>query len=147
MAKEESDDVVEMKSGKPSCAILADRHTRLAEGVRDMLETAFQTVYTVADSETLREGASQLLPSLIVLDLALAGGDSQRLLHDIKERSPSTLVLVLTVHDERVVAELALHAGASGVMLKRCIAQEFMPAVDAVLHGEKYISPDIGVAV
>lgn len=135
-----------MESEKLSCAILADRHTRLAEGVRNLLETVFQNVYLVADTSTLREGTSQLLPSLIVLDLSLAGCDSSRLLHDIKERSPSTHVLVLTVHDERVVAELALRAGASGVVLKRSIGQEFMPAVDAVLQGEKYISPDIGVA-
>lgn len=140
------DDVVEMESKKLSCAILADRHTCLAEGIRDLLETAFQNVYLVADSSTLREGTTQLLPSLIVLDIALAGLDSKQLLRDIRERSPATRVLVLTVHDELVVAELALHAGAHGVILKRSIGKEFMPAVDAVMHGREYVSPDIGVA-
>jgi len=135
-----------MEPQGPNCAILADRHTVLSEGLRDLLETAFQTVFVVADSLTLQEGASRLLPALIVLDLALAGRDSAQLLEEIRTLSPETRVLVLTVYDEASVARLALLAGAHGVLLKRCIGNEFMLAVDALLHGEEYVSPDIGLA-
>lgn len=110
-----------------------------------MLETAFQTVYVVADTSTLREGASRLLPALIVLDLSLAGRDSAQVLGDIKNLSPATRVLILTVYDEASVARLALLAGANGVVLKRCIGADFMHAIDAVLKGEQFISPDFGV--
>lgn len=136
-----------MEPENPTCAILADRHAVLSEGVRDLLETAFQTVYVVADTSTLREGTLRLLPTLIVLDLSLAGRNSTQLLEEIRDRSPSTRVLALTVHDEAAVAQLALLAGAHGVVLKRCIGSDFMPAIDAVLLGEKYVSPDFGLAV
>jgi DNA-binding NarL/FixJ family response regulator len=50
-------------------------------------------------------------------------------------------VLLLSVHDERTVAEGALAAGADAVVLKRCLATELMPAIDAVLAGRRYLSP------
>jgi len=117
----------------------------LSEGIRDLLETEFQTVFVVSDMPTLREGTLRLLPSLIVLDQSLAGRDSASLLEEIRGLSPKTRVLVLTVHDQAAVARLLLHAGAHGVVLKRSIGNEFMQAVDTVLLGEEYTSPEIGL--
>jgi len=136
-----------MVSNSPKCAILADRHTLLAEGIRDLLETAFQTVYLVADTPTLREGTSRLLPALIVLDMSLAGHNSLRVLQQIRELSPASRVLVLSMHDDAAVARMALSAGAHGVVLKRSIGEDFMHAVDAVLQGVEYVSPDIDMTV
>jgi DNA-binding NarL/FixJ family response regulator len=125
----------------PTCAILADRHLGLAEGVRGLLEAAFDTVYIVADLESLREGAKRLSPTVVVLDLPLAGGEVNELLHEIHELSPNSRVIVLTVHDQATVAKLALAAGASSVVLKRCVSSDFMPAIDAVLLGKEFVSP------
>ena len=130
-----------------SCALLADRHTVLADGVRGLLEADFETVYTVADEPSLRRGAQQLAPALIVLDLALAGLSSIRLLQDLHEVSPASRIIVLSVHDDAAVARMAFEAGADGVVLKRSIAHDFLSAVSAVLRGERFVSPDIeGVA-
>mgnify|MGYP003693628541 CR=1 FL=1 len=52
-------------------------------------------------------------------------------------------MLLLSVHDERTVAESALAAGAHAVVLKRCLATDLMPAVDAVLAGKRYLSSGI----
>jgi len=125
-----------------TCTILADRHVALVEGVRDLLETAFQTVYLVADTSTLREGVLRLMPALIVLDLSLAGHDSAAVLQEISDLSPATRILILTVYDEPSVARMAIGAGAHGVVIKRCIGSDFMPAVDSLLRGEEYVSPD-----
>lgn len=56
-----------------SCAILADRHPALSEGVRNLLESSFQNVFIVADGRSLRDGAQRLLPALIVLEISLPG--------------------------------------------------------------------------
>jgi len=110
-----------------------------------MLETAFHTVYLVADLQTLRDGAERLLPTLIVLDLSLAGRNSEKIFKEINRLSPDSRVLVLTLHTEPNVARHALHAGAHGVVLKQCIGNDFLAAVDALLQGEDYVSPDFGV--
>jgi DNA-binding NarL/FixJ family response regulator len=133
-----------MEPQQPTCAILADRHLGLAEGVRGLLETAFQTVYVVADPDSLREGAQRLAPALIVLDLSLAGCDFSPLLQKVRELSPGSRVIVLSVYDQATVARLALAAGADSVVLKRCVGSDFMPAIAAVLRGEAYVSPDFG---
>ena len=60
-----------------SCVLLADRHQRLTEGVRGLLETAFGTVVMVADEASLLEGASRLRPDVaIATDLLLLSNSS-----------------------------------------------------------------------
>jgi DNA-binding NarL/FixJ family response regulator len=134
-----------MKPQNPTCAILADRHTALIDGIRDLLETDFDAIYVVADVQSLSSGAQRLLPDLIIVDLSLGGGDLPGLLQRVADLSPTSRVVVLTVHDEPAVPRLALAAGAHGVVLKRCVGTDLMPAIDAVLQGQRYISPDFGI--
>ena len=136
-----------MTHQSPTCAILADRHTALSEGIRGLLETAFQTVYTVADTQSLKEGALRLLPAVIVLDISLESSGFPRLLSEIHELSPESRVLVLSVHDQPNVAQTALACGAHSVVLKRSIGSDLLTALSAILRGEKYVSPGFGISV
>ena len=124
----------------PKCVLLAERHHRLSEGVRGLLETAFGGVFMVADQTSLMEGAERLSPALVVVDVSLAQGDIADLLHSIRERAPAAKVLLLSVHDEPAVASAAFAAGADGLVLKRAIATDLLPAVDALLAGQRYTS-------
>jgi len=124
--------------------LLADRHHRLSEGIRGLLDTAFGGVFMVADQASLMEGAERLSPALVVVDASLAQGDMTDLLHSIRDRAPAAKVLLLSVHDEPTVAAAALAAGADGLVFKRAIATDLLPAVDALLAGERYVSPAAG---
>ncbi len=53
-------------------------------------------------------------------------------------------MLLLSVHDEPAVAAAAFDAGADGLVLKRAIATDLLPAVDALLEGKRYGSPVAG---
>ena len=128
---------------KGSCVLLADRHHGLRDSVRGLLETAFETVFMVANEASLMEGAGRLKPAVVVLDLSLSAGDLRGLLGRIGTRAPDAKVLLLSVHDERTVAESALAAGADAVVLKRSLVTDLMPAVDALLAGQRYLSPEI----
>ncbi len=126
------------------CVLLADRHHRLSEGIRGLLDTAFAGVFMVADQASLMEGAERLSPALVVVDVSLAQGDMSDLLHSIRDRAPSAKVLLLSVHDEPTVVDAALAAGADGLVFKRAIATDLLPAVDALLAGHRYVSPVAG---
>jgi DNA-binding NarL/FixJ family response regulator len=126
-----------------SCVLLADRHHSLSEGVRGLLETAFDSVFMVGDEPSLLEGSQRLRPPVVIIDLALAAGDVDGLLGRVAERSPQSKVLVLTVHDEPSVADAALRAGAHGVVLKRAIATDLLEAIGEVLAGRHYVSPSL----
>ena len=123
--------------------LLADRHLGLRDGVRGLLETEFETVFMVADEDSLLQGAARLTPPIVVLDLSLAGGDLRGLLARVTERSPSSKLLMITVHDEATVAEAALAAGAKAVVLKSRLSTDLLPAVDALLAGRRFLSPGL----
>jgi DNA-binding NarL/FixJ family response regulator len=126
-----------------NCVLLADRHHGLSEAVRGLLETTFDKVFMVADQGSLMEGAERLGPQVIVVDLSLAQGDSASLLRKLRERAPDAKLLLLSVHDEPAVTSAVVAAGADGVVLKRSIATDLLPAVDAILAGQRYVSPAV----
>ena len=130
-----------MGNASMNCVLLAGRHRELSEGVRGLLGTMFAGVFAVADEGSLLEGAARIQPNLVVVDLALAGGDIAGFLKALKRRAPETKALLLTVHDEPTVVSAALAAGAEGVVLTRAIATDLLEAVEAVLAGGHYSSP------
>ena len=125
-----------MTTQKGRCVLLADRHHGLRDSVRGLLETAFETVFMVADEASLLEGVGRLMPAVVVLDLSLSAGDLHGLLARVGARAPGSKVLLLSVHDEPTVAASALDAGADAVVLKRSLVTDLMPAVDALLAGQ-----------
>ncbi len=120
-------------SEKPlSCVLLADRHHGLTEGVRGLLETAFGTVVMVADEASLLEGAVRLQPEVAIVDVSLARDSGLGWLQELRQRCPDLKVIVLSVHDEQSVYRAAIAAGADAFVLKRSIATDLLPAIDAV---------------
>jgi DNA-binding NarL/FixJ family response regulator len=51
-------------------------------------------------------------------------------------------LILLSVHDEPTVREAAKIAGADAFVLKRSIAKDLLPAIDAVRAGQWYVSPN-----
>jgi two-component system secretion response regulator SsrB len=120
------------------CVLLAERHHGLSEGVRGLLETMFEVVVMVADQPSLFESAERLAPALVVVDLSLARGQDRGWLGRLRARCPDTRVIVLSIHDEPSVQREAVKAGVEGFVLKRAIATDLLPAVEAVLAGRHY---------
>ncbi len=115
-----------------SCVLLADRHHGLTEGVRGLLETAFGSVVMVADEASLLEGAARLQPDVAIVDMSLAQSNGLGWLRVLRQRCPDLKVIVLSVHDEDCIRNAALEAGADAFVLKRAIATDLLPVVDAL---------------
>jgi DNA-binding NarL/FixJ family response regulator len=108
-----------------------------------LLQTTFDTVVMVADETSLLESAERLQPMLAVVDLSLAGGDSLHWLKSLRAVCPSLKLILISVHDEPSVCQAVFGSGADGYVLKWAIATDLLSAVDAVLAGEKYVSPKV----
>ena len=130
-----------MKERDLDCVLLADRHYRLMEEVRSLLGSTFGVVVMVADELSLFESAKRLQAPLAVLDLSLTPGEGPALVRRLRFRFPNLKLIVLSVHDEPFVTHTVLQAGANGFVLKRTIGADLLPAVDAVLAGQRYVSP------
>jgi DNA-binding NarL/FixJ family response regulator len=123
-----------MSKSATKCVLLADRHSGLAEGIRGLLETAFGTVVMVADAASLLDGANRLQPDVAIVDLSLGRERSLDWLRALRAQCPDLKVIALSVHDEANVRRAALDAGADAFVLKRVIASDLLPAVDAMLR-------------
>ena len=125
------------------CALLADNHQDMLEGIRGLLETLFKTIVMVADKESLFEVTEKVKPDLIVMDLALPENQEVDIVRELKDRNSDLRCIILSVYDEPTVLEKAIEAGAGGYVLKWEAATDLIPAVQHVLKGGTYISPSI----
>jgi DNA-binding NarL/FixJ family response regulator len=129
-----------MYAATTACVLIADRQNGLFERIRGLLETTFNQVFIVTDKSSLMEGATRLQPTVILVDLSYAAGNLAGLINELREHAPAAKHLLLSVHDEPTVIAAAIAAGADGMILKRAIGSDLMPAIDALLAGERYFS-------
>ena|SRR5215217_2277613 len=125
------------------CVLLADSHHGLSDGVRRLLATSFETVVMVADEGSLLEVAQRLQGDLVVIDIGLPQGSCINFLQDFRRRFEKIKIIIIGVYDAPIVAQTALSAGANGYVIKRSLATDLLNAVDAVLIGQQYISPEV----
>ena len=97
----------------------------------------------VGDEASLLEGTARLMPLVVIADIAMAQGDLDNFIARLISRSPDSKIVLLTSHDEPSVAVAAARAGAHGIVLKRSMGAELLSAVDEVLAGRRYVSPEM----
>jgi len=83
---------------------------------------------------------AELHCDLALIDLSLQDTTGIELTRDLKTRHPELPVLILSMHDESVYAERALHAGARGYLMKEEITSHILEAIRTVLSGRVYLS-------
>jgi DNA-binding NarL/FixJ family response regulator len=127
-----------MKEGR---VLLADGHSNVLEGLREMLAPLFEAVVMVADERSLLEVAERLKPELAVVDLSLPVSDEVNVARRLKSHHPELKVIMLSVHDEPAVLKAVMESGAVGFVLKRSAATDLIPAVQEALQGRTYVSP------
>jgi DNA-binding NarL/FixJ family response regulator len=134
---------------KPHRVVLAEDHTIVREGLRFILssETDLQVVGEATDGFEAIRHVRACKPDLVLLDLSMPKMNGMDAIKEIKRASPSTRVLVLTVHKTESYVLAALRAGADGYVLKEGTAAELALGVRSVLQGHRYLSPQISATV
>jgi DNA-binding NarL/FixJ family response regulator len=125
--------------------LIADDHEVVRAGVRGML--ASQPDWDVcAEAEDGRRAialAVVLKPDLAVLDVAMPGLNGIDVTRRLRSLLPKTRVLVLTMHQQEIMVTEALNAGALGYVLKSDPVDVLVTAVQHVLAGQTYVSPQL----
>ena len=81
-------------------------------------------------------------PDIAIVDISLNGPGGLELIKNLKAQGIKVPVLVLSMHDESLYAERVLRAGASGYITKSEASSEVRAAIQKVLSGDIYLSPD-----
>lgn len=124
---------------------LADDHTILRAGIKALLEVEPDMV-VVGEAEDGRSAvklACQLLPDVVLMDIAMPLLSGLEATRQIKRAYPEVKVLMLTMHDNEDYIRQALANGAMGYILKDASTHELLDAIRAVHRGEAVLSPAI----
>ncbi|MFH1596820.1 MAG: response regulator transcription factor [Pseudomonadota bacterium] len=135
-----------MKAG----ILLVEDHQIVREGLAALLEKQpdLKVVGQAADGRTAVRLARELRPAVVVMDISLPDLNGIDATRQILEENPGVKVIGLSVHADRLFVKGMLQAGASGYLLKYSASQELIQAIQLVLAGRIYLSPEIaGVVV
>lgn len=96
-----------------------------------------------SDGLSAVQSAEQLKPDLILLDIGLPKVNGIEAARRIRELSPGSKILFASAYRSWDIVEAALAAGAGGYIVKTDAGKELLPAVDAILRGQHFISASL----
>lgn len=125
--------------------LLVDDHVLLRQALQLLLELhrEIEVVGQVSNGREAVESVSSQAVDVVLMDMRMPGLNGIEATRQIRKRSPSTRVLIVTgITDDDQVLE-ALRAGAAGYMLKQSDIDELLIAIRAVHHGNPYFSSSL----
>lgn len=130
---------------KPTRVVIADDHALVRAGIRALVEK-IEGMVVVGEAGNGREAVelvSELQPHLMLLDITMPEGGGFAVLDHVTKNFPEIRVIVLTVHEAGEYAMRALREGAAGFLPKSAASAELENAIQTVIRGEPYISPEM----
>ncbi len=125
--------------------MLADDDGRFRQYLGTLLakDASVTLVGEAADGEAVLRVVNQLHPDLLIVDVVMPGLNGIETTRRALASSPRLKVIVCSLHDDRRMVDAALHAGASGYLLKDHLDQELSPALSAIARGETFLSASL----
>jgi len=125
--------------------LLVDDHAMIREGLRSLLDKqpGMEVIADADDGRKAIELVREHLPDIIVMDITMRGLNGIEATRQITQEFPSVKVIALSIHSKRRYVTDMLSAGASGYVLKECLFDELVQAIQAVVTGGRYLSPRI----
>jgi DNA-binding NarL/FixJ family response regulator len=134
-----------MPPSTPTTAIsvfLIDDHPAIRMALRDLIEEeAHVTVCGEASSADVafRE-IETLAPDVAIVDISLDDAYGLDLIQNLEAQHPDLQSIAFSKYNERVYAERAIRAGASGYVMKSEPTSQVLEAIRRVDDGELYLS-------
>ncbi len=122
---------------------IADDHPMLVEALRTLLEPHFDIAGTANSGDAILAALPAARPDALLLDLNMPGRSGLDLLPVLVRGFPALRILVVTMYVDRVLAEASLLAGAHGFVPKDSHVDELVVALNEVLAGRRYVSPNV----
>ena len=122
--------------------LVADDHAIVRDGLRQLLN-AQQDMEVTAEAEDGQEALKKvksLRPDVILLDIAMPRLSGLEVIALIREASPGTQVVVLSMHAKETYVKQVLASGALGYVLKASPSTDILEAIRSAHRGEYFLS-------
>ena len=128
---------------------LVEDNRELREGISSLLkiDSRFQCMKLYANAESFLDEIDESDIDVVLMDIGLPEMNGVECVRKLKEVSPSTHVIMVTVfdHDDKIFQSIC--AGASGYLLKETPPQQILTAIDDIMNGGAPMTPRIAKRV
>jgi DNA-binding NarL/FixJ family response regulator len=125
--------------------LLADDHNLVRAGLRALLQALpdVEVVAECADGREALAAIATLKPDIAILDITMPGLNGLEAAARVARDTPSTKVVIVSMHSAESYVAQALGAGVAGYVLKDAFVDELPLLVRSITRGETYLSPAI----
>lgn len=129
----------------PFRVVIAEDHALVRAGMRALLQKieGIEVVSDVGDGWEAVKSVQTDTPDLVLMDIAMPGLNGLDATSRIVKESPTTRVILLSMHANEEYFQQALEVGASGYLLKGAELAELELALRTVARGETYLTPAV----
>lgn len=129
-----------METGKIK-VLLVDDHMVVRAGFKMLLASQYYIgeIVDIERGELATKEYKRFGPDVVVMDLSMPGIGGLETIRRLCKHYPNVLILVYSIHDEKIYVERALQAGAKGYVSKNSAAEVLAEAVAVIASGNRYI--------
>jgi len=129
--------------------LIVDDHPLVREGLISILKPAVQYEVTgqAGNGRDAIQMVKNLKPDLVLLDMGLPDKSGIELSREIRQISPPTRIMIISMHSKVEYIVKAFEAGATGYMTKESATARLLPGIARVLNGEYFMDGSVSHAV
>jgi DNA-binding NarL/FixJ family response regulator len=121
--------------------LIVDDHPLVREGLKSILrpDAKYEVIGQAGRARDALHLVKSLQPDLVLLDLSLPDKSGLEICREIRNISPSTRILIVSMHSKVDYIVKAFQAGATGYMTKESATERLLKGVELVLNGEYFM--------
>ena len=125
--------------------LIVDDHPLVREGLISILKSAagYEVVGQAGNARNAIRMVKNLKPDLVLLDLALPDKSGIELSREIRNISPPTRIMIVSMHSKVEYIVKAFQAGATGYMVKESATEKLLQGIDRVVNGEYFMDGSV----
>jgi DNA-binding NarL/FixJ family response regulator len=134
-----------MSTNRPIRLLIVDDHPVVRDGLSGIFsgDPDFEVVGQATNGVEAVTQAEELQADVVLMDLRMPEMGGVEAIKELRKRTPSAHVIVLTTYDTDNEVLSAIEAGATGYLLKDAPREELIRAVRAAHRGESVVSPSV----